>query len=113
MHSPPPFERRAIAIALFRMLSGPRYDVTVVRGALRTLGRPERGPAFDALRLLHCARFDGLRNGFPGDLATATLRRVYDTSTDDGPTLFERLVAEAGIVPPNAAPAVCSLPALS
>ena len=113
MHTLPPFERRAVALALYRMLSGARYDITVVRGALRALGRPERGPAFDALRLLHCARFDGLPSDFPGDLATATLRLVYDTSTTDGPTLFERLVADAGIAPPNAAPAVCSLPALS
>jgi hypothetical protein len=103
-----PFRRRSVALALYRMLTGRRFDICVVRDALTVADlHPERA-AFEAVRLHHGVPYAEMPPGFPAELAARTL------------ALFaEALLAEADPLPDLArlagvAPALdASVPALA
>lgn len=81
----PPFERRSVALALYRMLAGPRFDACTLRTCLavaapaaRTLdARRER---LDALRLYHCTPYADLPEGVHAEIAEHTVALVEGRS---------------------------------
>ena len=102
-----PFRRRSIALALYRMLTSHRYDITVVREALDTAGLDHDRQAYGALRLHHCERFAEMPEGFHADLASQTLalfvgRPVLDRVADGPDGFLKELAATAGLRPDDA-----------
>lgn len=69
----PPFQRQAVALALYRMLTGPAFDVCVVRDALAVAGLAPPRASVEALRLLHTSRYDEMPDGLHAALVNETL----------------------------------------
>lgn len=78
-----PFRRRSVALALYRMLTGERFDICAVSQCLavafpRSPGTPASYSRddYEALRLHHCARFNELPEGLRDELTARTLALV-------------------------------------
>lgn len=103
-----PFPRRSVALALYRMLTGDRFDVCVLRQALDVAGVDYPRSAFEALRLHHCARFGDLPPGFHAEIASQTLALVAGRPVLGEPapaqagSFFKDLAAAAGLDPATA-----------
>ncbi len=96
-----PFPRRSVALALYRMLTGHRFDVCVLRQVLDVAGVDYPRDAFEALRLHHCARFGDLPPGFHAEIASQALALVAGRPVlGDG--FFKDLAAAAGLDPTTA-----------
>lgn len=90
------FPRRSVALALYRMLTGHRFDVCVLRQALDVAGVDYPRSGFEALRLHHCARYGDLPPGFHAELASQTLALVAGRPVlGDG--FLKDLAAAAGL----------------
>ena len=96
-----PFRRRSVALALYRMLTGHRYDLCVVTEALKAAALDVDRSAIAALRLHHCERYAGMPEGFHADLASQTLALFHGRPVlGDG--FFKDLAAAAGLRPEDA-----------
>ena len=100
-----PFRRRSVALGLYRMLTGTRFDLCVVTEALRAADLDAPRDAVAALRLHHCARFAEMPPGFHADLAAATLTlfAARPVSAEPAPAeaggVLRDLAAAAGLRP--------------
>ena len=102
---PDPSRRRSVALGLYRMLTGPRFSVSVVReptgrrsqalGAAALTAPPDR---LAALRLHRCAAFAEMSPGFHAKLAAATLA-LFTGRPVLGDGFLEDLAAAAGLRP--------------
>lgn len=100
----PPFRRRSVALALYRMLTGRRFDICTVRDALAVAGlHPERA-AFEAIRLHHGTPYAEMPPGFRAELANHTLGLFADRPFQ-GTDILRDLAGMAG-VDPSTAPAL-------
>ena len=96
-----PFRRRSVALALYRMLTGHRYDICVVTEAVRAAGLDVGRQAMAALRLHHCQRYAEMPDGFHADLASQTLALFADRPVlGDG--FLKDLATTAGLRPEDA-----------
>ena len=68
-----PFRRRSVALGLYRMLTGHRFDLCTVREALDAAGLDAPREHVAALRLHHCSRYAEMPPGFHAELAAHTL----------------------------------------
>ena len=89
----PPFRRRSVALALYRMLTGDRFDICAVSQCLAVaFPHPPGTPApysrdeVAALRLHHCARFDSLPEGLCDEITARTLALVGGQAEPAGGT---------------------------
>lgn len=103
----PPFRRQSVALALFRMLTGHRFDVCVLRQALDIAGIEAPRAAFEALRLHHCARYGDMPPGFHAEIASQSLALLAGYPVL-GDAFLQDLAAAAGLRPEDA-PMVQSL----
>ena len=97
----PPFRRQSVALGLYRMLTGPRFSVSVVREALDAAGLDAPHDAIAALRLHHCAPFAEMPPGFHPTLASATLA-LFTGRPVLGDAFLKDLAATAGLRPDDA-----------
>ena len=96
-----PFVRRSVALALYRMLTGHKYDICVVTDSLKAAGLDVDRAAMSALRLHHCERYADMPEGFHADLASQTLALFHGRPVlGDG--LLKDLAAIAGLRPEDA-----------
>ena len=105
-----PFRRRSVALGLYRMLTGTRFDLCVVTEALRAADLDAPRDAVAALRLHHCARFAEMPPGFHADLAAATLT-LFAARPVLGDGFLKDLAAAAGLRPEDAPAIQALLPA--
>lgn len=96
-----PFRRRSVALGLYRMLTGSRFSVSVVREALDAAHIDAPHDALAALRLHHCAAFAEMPPGFHADLASATLT-LFTGRLVLGDGFLKDLAAAAGLRPESA-----------
>ena len=68
-----PFRRRSVALALYRMLTGDRFDICTVRDALTIAGTTYDRTDFETVRLHNGARYAEMPDGFHAELASQTL----------------------------------------
>ena len=105
-----PFRRRSVALALYRMLTGHRFDITVVRDALDAAGLDHDRQAFATLRLHHCERFAEMPDGFHAEIASQTLALFHGRPVlGDG--FLKDLAATAGLRPDDAPTVQALIPA--
>ena len=97
----PPFHRRSVALALYRMLTGDAFCVTTVRNALGVAEVAYDRTRFEAVRLHHCARYAEMPPGFHADLASATLA-LFAGRPVLGDAFLKDLAAAAGLRPDDA-----------
>ena len=102
-----PFRRRSVALALYRMLTGARFSISVVREALDAAGLDAPHYAVAALRLHHCAPFAEMPPGFHAEIATHTLA-LFTGRPVFGDGFLKDLAVAAGLHP-DAAPAIQAL----
>ncbi|MAS53147.1 MAG: hypothetical protein CMJ44_00715 [Pimelobacter sp.] len=113
-----PFRRRSVALALYRMLTGHKYDICVVTESIRAAGLDHDRQAIAALRLHHCERYAEMPPGFHADLASQTLALFAGRPVPphrggvDGDGFLKDLAATAGLRPEDAPSIQClvSLP---
>lgn len=96
-----PFQRRAVALALFRMLTGRRFDLCTVRDALDAAGLDVPRDRLALLRLHHCAHYAEMPPGFHAELAAATLA-LFAGRPVLGDGFLEDLAVAAGLQPEDA-----------
>ena len=102
-----PFRRQSVALALYRMLTGPRFSVSIVREALEAAGLNAPHDRLSALRLHHCESYAEMPPGFHAQLASATLALFAGRPVlGDG---FLRDLATAAGLRPEDAPTVQAL----
>lgn len=103
-----PFRRRSVALGLYRMLTGPRFSISVVREALDAADLDAPRDRLAALRLHHCAAFAEMPPGFHAELASATLALFSGRPVSAEPAPAEAggvlrdLAAAAGLRPEEA-----------
>ena len=96
-----PFRRRSVALALYRMLTGRRFDICVVRDALTVADlHPERA-RFEAVRLHHATPYAEMPPGFHAELANHTLGLFADQPFQ-GDGILRDLAGMAGVDPGHA-----------
>lgn len=95
------FRRRSIALALYRMLTGHKYDICVVTDAIQASGLDYDRSEMAALRLHHCERYAEMPEGFHADLASQTLALFHGRPVL-GDSFLKDLAATAGLRPEDA-----------
>ena len=105
-----PFRRRSVALGLYRMLTGHRFDLCTVREALDAAGLDAPREHVAALRLHHCQRYAEMPPGFHAELAAATLA-PFAGRPALGDALLERLARAAGLRAGDAPPTPALSPA--
>lgn len=100
-----PFRRRSVALGLYRMLTGPRFSISVVREALSAAGLDAPDDRLSALRLHHCEPsgrrsqpYPEMPPGFHAELASATLA-LFTGRPVLGDGFLKDLAATAGLRP--------------
>ncbi|OZC01359.1 hypothetical protein [Rubricoccus marinus] len=96
-----PFRRRSVALALYRMLTGHKYDICVVTESIRAAGLDHDRQAIAALRLHHCEHYAEMPPGFHADLASQTLA-LFAGRPVLGDGFLKDLAATAGLRPEDA-----------
>ena len=96
-----PFRRRSVALGLYRMLTGSRFSISVVREALDAAGLDAPRDGLAALRLHHCADFAEMPPGFHAEIASATLA-LFAGRPVLGDGFLKDLAATAGLRPEDA-----------
>jgi hypothetical protein len=100
-----PFQRRAVALALFWMLTCRRFDLCTVRDALDAAGLDVPRDRLALLRLHHCAHYAEMPPGFHAELAAATLALfagrpvLAEPASADAGGFLEDLAVAAGLRP--------------
>ena len=102
-----PFRRQSVALALYRMLTGSRFYVSVVRDALDVAGVTYDRAAFETVRLHNGASYAEMPAGFHAALAAETLSLLQGRPVlGDG---FLKDLASAAGLSPDAAPSIQAL----
>ena len=96
-----PFKRRSVALALYRMLTGPRFDICAVRDALTVAGTTYDRTDFEAVRLHHGATYSEMPAGFHAELAGQTLA-LFEGRSVLGDGVLRDLATAAGMDPEGA-----------
>ena len=97
----PPFRRRSVALALYRMLTADAFCITTVRNALGVAEVAYDRTRFEAVRLHHCARYAEMPPGFHADLAGQTLA-LFAGRPVVGDGFLRDLATTAGLRPEDA-----------
>ncbi|MEP0546390.1 MAG: hypothetical protein ABJF88_05620 [Rhodothermales bacterium] len=96
-----PFRRQSVALALYRMLTGSRFSISVVRECLDVAAIAPPRDRLDAVALHHCADYADLPPGFHAELASQTLA-LFAGRPVLGDGFLKDLAAAAGIDPTDA-----------
>jgi hypothetical protein len=96
-----PFRRRSVALGLYRMLTGSRFSISVVREALNAAGLDAPDDRLSALRLHHCEPYTEMPPGFHAELASATLA-LFTGRPVLGDGFLKDLATAAGLRPEDA-----------
>ena len=103
----PPFRRQSVALALYRMLTGDRFDICAVRQALDVSGVTYDRTRFEAVRLHNGAPYTEMPTGFHAALAAETLS-LFQGRPVLGDGFLKDLASAAGLSP-EAAPSIQAL----
>ena len=114
-----PFQRRSVALALHRMLAGPRFDVCTVRTCLDVAALDAHAigtgrTRLDALRLYHCVPYADLAEGLHAEIAEHVVALVEGRPAATAAPLdafLADLAAVAGLAPLLAVPTAQTAPA--
>lgn len=102
-----PFTRQSLALSLYRMLTGERFDVSVVRDCLDLARVEVPRERLATLRLHHMTRYGDLPPGFHAELASHALA-LFAGRPILGDGFLKDLAGMAGLDPRDA-PSIQSL----
>ena len=102
-----PFPRQSIALVLYRMLTGARFDVSVVRDCLDVAGLTPPHERLQAVRLHHLSPYGEMPPGLHAELAAQTLA-LFAGRPVLGDGFLKDLAGMAGLEP-STAPSIQAL----